>query len=170
MRRPRSAVGGALASDHCSGSAFWYVLTTRHALRLRAVLVHRTRRENHQDDYSRLITKGHEYDTTMADYPKLVSLSGWLLVILGGLIAVVAIVGAAAVLYASSPSAQARAEERLHEVHYVIQPHWSAVVVFLVCLLLGEGIGFLGYFQTKHSVERRISDVEQRRSSEPPPR
>ena len=44
--------------------------------------------------------------------------------------------------------------------HYVIHPHWTSVYVFLFCLLLACGIGFLGYSQTKHALERWMSNVE----------
>jgi hypothetical protein len=57
----------------------------------------------------------------------------------------------------ASVSGIARVEASLHEVHYVIQPHWTAVFAFILCLLLACGIGFLGYSQTKHFVERKIS-------------
>jgi hypothetical protein len=93
----------------------------------------------------------------MTAYPKLVDFSGWLLVGCAGLAAVIAIVGAGAVLYASSPSGIARAEQELHDVHYVVYPNWTAVFAFAICLLLACGIGFLGYSQTKQFVERRIS-------------
>jgi len=94
------------------------------------------------------------FDNTMTAYPKLIDIAGWALVILAGLIAIVAIVGAVSVLYSASPWGESRMQQRLHEVYYIVYPHWGMAFVFLLCIVLAFGIGYLGYSQTRHSVER----------------
>jgi hypothetical protein len=96
----------------------------------------------------------------MTTYPKLIDFAGWALGILAVLIAFVAILGAVAVLFSASPWGISRIQERLHETHYVIYPHWGMAFVFLICIALASGIGYLGYSQTQRSVERRIANVE----------
>jgi hypothetical protein len=96
----------------------------------------------------------------MTAYPRLIDLSGWMVVVLAGLLAIVALVGIAAVLYASSPSALSRAEQTLHETYYVIQPSRAAVVPFATCLVLACAVGFLGYSQTRQFVEPKVSIIE----------
>jgi hypothetical protein len=96
----------------------------------------------------------------MTAYPKFVDLCGWLTFWLAIILGIVAIAGIISVLYAASPSGLARAEQKLHLVHHVIQPNWTGVIPFVLCLLLACGVAFLGYSVTKRSVEHRISMVE----------
>ena len=100
------------------------------------------------------------FANTMTAYPKLIDIAGWALVILAGLIAIVAIVGAVSVLYSASPWGVSRMQQRLHEVYYVVYPHWGMAFVFLLCIVLAFGIGYLGYSQTRRSVERSIANSE----------
>src|SRR5688500_12666941 len=95
----------------------------------------------------------------MTTYPRLIDISGWMIVILAGLLAIIAVVGIVAVLYSSSPSALSRAEQTLHETHYVIQPSRTALVPFAICFILACGVGFLGYSQTRQFVEKRVSVI-----------
>lgn len=97
----------------------------------------------------------------MTVYPKFVDLFGWIAVFLAAGVALVSACGVVAVLDASSAIALEQAQERLHDVSYVIQPHRSAVIPFVLCFLLACGVGYFGYSVTKHSVERRITEVEQ---------
>ena len=98
----------------------------------------------------------------MTAYPKLVDLFGWIVVCLAVGVGLVSAGGIVAVLHASSQTSL----EQLHDVYYVIQPHRSMAIPFVICFLMACGIGYCGYSVTKHSVERRISKVEQRRLTE----
>lgn len=100
------------------------------------------------------------FDNVMTEYPKVIDFAGWALVVLAGLMAVVAIIGALAVLYVNSPWGAARMQQRLHEVYYIVYPSWTAALIFLLCLGFACGIGVLGYSQTKRYVERRTANVE----------
>ena len=97
----------------------------------------------------------------MTAYPKFVDLFGWIVVCLAVVLVLVSIGGIVAVLHASNQTALEQAQQQLHEVYYVIQPHRSAVIPFVLCFLLACGVGYFGYSVTKHSVERQISKVEQ---------
>ena len=96
----------------------------------------------------------------MTTYPRLLDLAGWALVVLAGFVALVAIIGIISILYSSSPSAIAKAEQRLHETYYVIQPSRTTVIPFTGCLLLACLVGYVGYSMTYQSVKRKISAIE----------
>jgi len=102
----------------------------------------------------------------MTAYPKFVDLFGWILVCLAVAAGLFSTSGIVAVLHASGHSAVEQAQEQLHHVYYVTQPQRSAVIPFLLCLLMACGVGYFGYSVTKHSVERQIAKVEQSGSSQ----
>lgn len=98
----------------------------------------------------------------MTAYPKLVDLFGWVVVCLAVSVGLVSAGGIVAVLRASSQTALERSEEKLHKAYYVIQPHRSVAIPFVICFVMAFGVGYLGYSVTKHSMERRISKIEQK--------
>ena len=102
----------------------------------------------------------------MTAYPKLVDLFGWIVVCLAVSVGLVSAGGIVAVLHASSQTALEQGEQQLHDVYYVIQAHRSMAIPFVICFLMACGVGYFGYSVTKHSVERQISKVEQRRLTE----
>lgn len=102
----------------------------------------------------------------MTAYPKFVDLFGWIVVGLAVAVGLFSAGGIVAVLHASRASAVEQAQQQLHEVYYVIQPHRSAVIPFVLCFLLACGVGYFGYSVTKQSVERQIGKVEQSGSSQ----
>ena len=101
-----------------------------------------------------------DLDTMITYYPRLISSSGWLLVVAGCLAIVAALLGIVTVLYAASGPGIRHSDEQLVNVHYVIQPHWSNAWPFGLCLVLAVILVFVGYRQTKTYATRIIQLTE----------
>lgn len=77
-----------------------------------------------------------------------------------------ALLGIASVLYAASQPGIQHADEQLHDAYYVVQPHWTNVFAFLLCLVLAGALVFIGFLQTKKYVTH-VLEIERAGNIEP---